>query len=356
MRIVSPLLKHVLYPALSKSGFLQRVSNFGPAVLTYHGILPSAYSARGLALDGHLVTADLFRAHLQFLKSRYNVITPEDFRVWCDGQIVLPPRSVLLTCDDGLLNTVTDMLPIIREFELRFLIFVTVASAEADSTMLWYERLYLWLERAKQVSLQMPWREQAYVAQTVSQRHSLWQELIRKFSALDSKTREAALDDLRTQIGISPGWESEYSQHEPLRRRFFMLNRNDIRGLADAGMTIGAHTLSHPMLSKMAQDLAFREVSDSRALLENVLGRDVWALAYPFGTPEAVTAREAELAQRAGFSCAFMNTEFTSRDDKFRLPRIHVSSGMGVAELEAHLCGAHLFLREKFSISQRPVA
>lgn len=356
MRIVSPLLKHVLYPTLSRARILRRPSDAGPAVLTYHGILPAGYTRRDAAIDGHLIGSDEFRAHLRFLKSRWNVIAPEQFRLWCDGQAKLPARSVLLTCDDGLLNTVTDMLPIIRDFDLPFLFFITGASTSEQAAMLWYERLYLWLAQVGTVSIRIPWRAQAYAGKNKQQRHSLWQELIGKLSSFEAGARESILDQMRIQIGISEGWEWEYSQNEPSRRRFFMLNRADLQKLADAGATIGAHTLSHPMLSRMSDDLAFHEISESRTQLENAIGREIWAFAYPFGTPKSASVRDAALARRAGFTCSFMNTENT-RGGNFMLPRIHVGAGMGVTELQAHLSGLHRALQEKFvALSGRPVA
>ena len=350
MRIVSPLLKRVVYPGLGRAGQLRWRRGAAPAALTYHGILPTGYSARDSLLDGHLITAEAFRSQLRLLKSKYNVITPEQFRLWCNAEAQLPPGSVLLTCDDGLLNTLTDMLPIIREFNLPFLFFVTGASISEHSSMLWYERLYLWLMRAgKIVTLKMPWREQPYFTYTVSQKRSAWQELVRKLSAFDANSREAALAEVRIQIGISESWQSEYSQNEPSRRRFFMLNRSELQQISDAGMTIGAHTLSHPMLSQMPEPCALREISGNRADLAKALGREVWALAYPFGTAEAVSTRDLGLAQQAGFTCAFMNTEHECADSNFRLPRIHVSAGMGLAELEAHLCGLHRSLHQKYA-------
>jgi len=349
MRIVSPLLKHVVYPGLGKTGNLRWRRGTVPAVLTYHGLSPVGYSARSTALDGHLITADTFRTQLHLLKSKYNVISPEEFRLWCNSEVTLPARSVLLTSDDGLLNTFTDMLPIIREFNVPFLFFVTGASTSEQRSMLWYEQLYLWLQEGANLCLRTPWREQPYVAKTIPQKRSLWHQLVKKLSAFDAAAREAALDDVRIQIGISESWQAEYSQNEPSRRRFFMLNRSELQELANAGMTIGAHTLSHPMLSQMSEPAAWREISESRTQLAKAIGREVWAFAFPFGTPEAVNGRDAELAQRAGFMCAFVNTESSLGFDKFQLPRIHVSAGMGLAELEAHLCGLHRSLHQKYA-------
>ena len=348
MRIISPLLKHVVYPGLSRSGYLRRSARGGPVVLTYHGILPQGYAAHDSALDGHLITADAFRRQLRLLKSKYNVISPEQFLQWCDGELELPPRAVLLTCDDGLLNTLTDMLPIVRELEVPFLIFVTGASLSDQSSILWYEELYLWfIEAGEKFSLRVPWVAEVCHVQGRAQILLLWQELIRKLSALDAGARSQGLQEVRTQLGISHGWESEYAQNEAQRRRFFMLNVTELRELANAGMTIGAHTLTHPMLSQMPEHLAFQEISQSRAQLGQLLGSEVWALAFPFGGPDAVSVREPELARRAGFKCAFVNIESNTCDNRFGFPRIHVSAGMNLAEFEAHVSGFYRSIRER---------
>ena len=57
----------------------------------------------------------------------------------------MPPRAVLLTCDDDLRNTLTEMVPMLQEHGLSCLFFVTGASLSDVPAMLWYEQLYLML-------------------------------------------------------------------------------------------------------------------------------------------------------------------------------------------------------------------
>jgi len=347
MRVISPLLKRVVYPGLSKSGYLRWSAQNGPTVVTYHGVLPEGYEVRDIALDGHLVSAEAFQSHIRLLKSKYRLISPEQFALWCEGSLELPARAVLLTCDDGLVNTLTDMLPIVQAFGVPFLFFVTGGSLMNQSSMLWYEQLCLWLLDARErISFSASWGE--WGAKGRGQVLGLWREMIRKLSALDAGARREALEDIRTELGISRDFESEYSRKEATRRRFFMLNLAELRGMADAGMTIGAHTVSHPMLSQMPEKLALEEISQSRAGLETALGKKVWALAYPFGTSEAVSARELGLAERAGFGCAFMNVEDGVSDGRFAFPRIHVSFETTTAELEAHVSGFYRSVRERY--------
>src|SRR3974390_1729208 len=126
MRFVSPLLKRVIYPALSGTGYLRHYAERGNfCIVTYHGVRPDGYVSIDPVLDGGLVTSDAFRSQLCFLKSHYCVGSPDEVLVWLQGKGDLPHRAVLLTCDDGLGNVVSEMLPILEQEEVRCLFFVT---------------------------------------------------------------------------------------------------------------------------------------------------------------------------------------------------------------------------------------
>jgi peptidoglycan/xylan/chitin deacetylase (PgdA/CDA1 family) len=350
MKLVSPLLKHVVYPSLSKGGYLRRSAATGPTVLTYHGVLPAGYKVVDPALDGNLVSTDSFCKQLRFLKNRYNVITPKEFLLWRETSHELPPRSVLLTSDDGLRSSLFDMLPILQEFDLECLFFVTGASLNHTPTMLWYEELYLmFLAAPASFSLELLEIElQAEVSQ--SEKRSFWWELVRKLSQFDLNRRRTLLGRIRMQLGPSEQWDAEYREDPLLRRRFLMLNLAELHQLAEAGMCIGAHTLSHPMLSQSTADVAWIEISESKHALEQALGQEVWALAYPFGDASSITSRELQMAKRAGFKGAFLNAGagFGKQTSRFALHRVHITSAMSLAEFEAHISGFHRSLQELF--------
>ena len=189
MKLVSPLLKHVVYPGLSKAGYLRRAAWTTPAVLTYHGVFPAGYKIIDPGLDGTLVSADSFRRQLRFLKDQYNVISPEEFLLWCEASHELPPRSVLLTCDDGLRNSLFDMLPILQEAGLTCLFFVTGASLANTPTMLWYEELYLMFMAAPE-SCKLELLEIGLHAEASGEeKRPLWWDLVRKLSQYDLNRR-----------------------------------------------------------------------------------------------------------------------------------------------------------------------
>jgi peptidoglycan/xylan/chitin deacetylase (PgdA/CDA1 family) len=75
----------------------------------------------------------------------------------------------------------------------------------------------------------------------------------------------------------------------------------DLLELAGAGFEVGAHTVDHPRLTHLPYDETLDQLSRSRAFLEDLLGRPVRAMAYPFG---AFDERTVRAAAQAGYEIA----------------------------------------------------
>jgi len=351
LKVVSPLLKHAVFPGLAKLGYLRRRQGVGPAIVTYHGIMPRGYAMIDPDLDGSLVTAGSFRRQLKLLKDRFTVISPLQFLGWCEATEDLPPRAVLLTCDDDLRNTLTDMVPILQEHGFSCLFFVTGASLGEVPTMLWFEQLYLMFLASKKKIVNLDVARSGFRDRAMSQHEKrvLWWNLVKHLSKYDASVRQGLINEVRIQMELGDDWSVQLIS-DPLRRRFLMLNASELRGLLSAGMCVGAHTMSHPVLSQLSREAAWSEIKESRCQLEQALGQPVWALAYPFGGAECVSDREYEMAERAGFKCAFLNGcgGFGAPMPRFALPRVHVTGAMNLGEFEAHVSGFYRWLRERF--------
>jgi peptidoglycan/xylan/chitin deacetylase (PgdA/CDA1 family) len=368
MRIVSPLLKKVVYPALSAAGVFHHTSAAGLAVVTYHGIVPPGYEPIDAALDGNLVSADTLRRQLRLLKSHYNVISPDEVLRWRQGLAKLPERAVLVTCDDGLLNCLTDMLPVLQEERVRCLFFVTGASAGESRTILWYEELFLTLLRAAD-----GWFEVSAEGMEIrgklgarAERRVLWWNLVKRLSQLEAVRRSAFVSALQTRLASKATLDIDLDvdldvdldlgdERSSSCRRFGLLTRSELRQLVAAGMSIGAHTLSHPILSHMPRELAYAEISNSRLQLESAvyqaagpaIGQTIWAFAYPFGDAQSVTPEVLAMTQRAGYDAAFLNFGggLGAGLPTHALPRVHISADMNLAEFDAHVSGFYMRLQ-----------
>jgi len=79
---------------------------------------------------------------------------------------------------------------------------------------------------------------------------------------------------------------------------FKHLSRAQLKALADAGWNIGSHTKSHLALTTLSPSLLRAELHDSKKFLEDLLGRAVTAISFPFGN---FNVRVIEACKEAGF-------------------------------------------------------
>lgn len=103
-----------------------------------------------------------------------------------------------------------------------------------------------------------------------------------------------------------------------------LMQRGQLREMAAAGMEIGAHGITHRRLDAISDDDARRELKDSKAVLEDVIGAAVDYFAYPFG---AVSERVKDLTREAGYRAAFAvnSGPFDFHADPFEIRRVLIS-------------------------------
>lgn len=105
------------------------------------------------------------------------------------------------------------------------------------------------------------------------------------------------------------------------------LRRAELVELTRRGFEIGSHTINHVDLGQCPDDVAEREVVQSRRNLEAITGRPVTLLSYPFGQSTNIRSPVVELIRRSGYETLFSadGGYVTGRLDPFHLPRVGVS-------------------------------
>lgn len=120
-----------------------------------------------------------------------------------------------------------------------------------------------------------------------------------------------------------------------------MLDWSRLREMADSGVEIGAHTLTHPHLDLVGRDEAWREIEVGREVFEAGLERPVRTFAYPHGH---YTGRVRRMVAAAGYesACAVGHGLSSPGDDRYALTRIMVRHGDSVDQLRRWLSGLDL--------------
>jgi peptidoglycan/xylan/chitin deacetylase (PgdA/CDA1 family) len=154
-------------------------------------------------------------------------------------------------------------------------------------------------------------------ADNPTRRHEIYRSLCKILLNLPDQTRRSVVDRLIEWAGLEG--KSRLSHR--------VLSSAETIRLADGGLIeVGSHTMTHPVLAALPRAAQVEEISDSKARLENILGRSVASFAYPYGTRNDYTDETIATVHAAGFKYACSNFAGTidRRTDPWQLPRFLV--------------------------------
>ena len=121
-----------------------------------------------------------------------------------------------------------------------------------------------------------------------------------------------------------------------------MLDLSELKEMFGWGIEIGAHTMTHPRLTKISPEEAFYEISISKKNLEDLLGASVNFFAYPYGD---YTEETEKLVEKAGFygACITKTGIVKKGADFFALKRVAVRHNTDFFKFKRKIWKVRLF-------------
>lgn len=281
-------VKEILATALLRTGVLRLVRSFSRRYEEYSGspFLPTSWrkvqTSKFVILCYHRIGSggvplysslepEIFETQMKFLRNRYRIVPFDTLAKELEGSGP-PEHSVVITFDDGYRDVYRHAFPILRKYEIPATIYLTSNAIESNSVA-WYDRIFLALNIVPGDKLDLLLdRPRRFSLPTSEARLRAAEEIISYLRTLPSTRCEEFCLGLENQIPLPP---------EELANR--MLTWEQIREMQQAGIAFGSHTLSHATVSRLEPAALERELSQSKAFLEQRLGVPVKDFAYPFG-------------------------------------------------------------------------
>lgn len=288
----------------SSATLLSPKGRFGAlTIVIYHRVL----RAPDPMVVGEL-TCDAFADQMQLMAEEFNVL-PLSEGVARLQRGDLPSRAACITFDDGYRDNAEVAVPVLKEYGLCSTFFVSTGFL--DGGRMWNDTIIEFVRQAPgdALDLSMIGGEPAPIA-TMDQRRQVARELVlmlRRLSYDERSERVAAL------IGDGSGLRAD-----------LMMTSVQVKELLSQGMEVGAHTVTHPILSRLDQGRAYKEIEQSKANLEHVLGERVSLFAYPNGKPgKDYGVEHVRMVRKLGFDAAVSTSWGAARKgaDILQLPR-----------------------------------
>jgi len=204
-------------------------------------------------------------------------------------------RFVCLTFDDGYRDTLQWAYPILKEAGVPFAVYVPTSFPDRLGE-LWWLVLEAVIGRNSRIGLVIDGKDRKFDCATVADKRTLFDEI---YWWLRSRSTEAELREVIRNLAAFyhvdiAAFCSELCMTWPELAEL----------AADPLVTIGAHTVNHPMLAKLTRDAVRSEMDLGRSVIEAALAIRPQHLSYPFGDRSSAAGREFEIAAELGFKTA----------------------------------------------------
>lgn len=272
-------------------------------ILIYHRVLNEADLMRPGDMD-----VNLFETQMNTLRQHFNPLSlSEGLQRLKLG--ILPKRAVAITFDDGYKDNLTHAWPILKRYDLKPTIFV--ATGFLNKGIMWNDAIIELVRRSQDILDLTKDRLGRMRVRTFPEKLSTARYLIQSLKYCHPDLRNEVIDKIKSAINA------------PLPTNL-MMTVDDVKQLAIEGAEIGAHTVTHPILSKIPFEVAETEIMESKLFLEGILGRRIKYFAYPNGNPGVdYHLSHRNFLKTAGFEAGFSTwwAAANQQMDWFQLPR-----------------------------------
>ncbi|MDP1652034.1 MAG: polysaccharide deacetylase family protein [Rhodocyclaceae bacterium] len=222
----------------------------------------------------------------------------------------LPARPAVITFDDGYADNHDVALPILRRHGLTATFFI--ASGFLDGGRMWNDTVIETLRRCPAPLLDLTALGLGtHPVESIEQRRAAISAVIPRLKYLEPAERQQRVDTIAACAGVDLPDD-------------LMMTSAQVRNMVFSGMSIGAHTVHHPILARLSDDQAGTEMREGKHALEEIIGAPVPYFAYPNGKPgEDYNAAHVRIAREIGFEAA-LSTAWgvaTPGCDLFQVPR-----------------------------------
>jgi len=292
-------------------------------VLTYHRVdWPEAHPH----LDPGLVSAspEAFAAQMKYLAANFQVVYAADLTaaIQSQGREALPPRAVLVTFDDAYADFETHAWPILKQYDIPVTLFVPTAFPDQPKRWFWWDRLFHAINTTEKSEANTSLGRLAL--EKTTQRKQTFQHLKNYIKTLLNQVALEEVEHLCDELGVLP-------------RENCVLGWDSLRALAQEGVTLGAHTRTHPIMNTITFDEMRAEITGSVQDLQRETGLMPNVFAYPSGIHDEEVVKAVE---QSGVTLAFTTERGINQvghTDAFRIRRINVGGRTTLPVLRAQM-------------------
>jgi len=257
------------------------------------------------------INPTLFEREIEYFCRTYEIITLDNLARCLQNRKSLPEKAIVITFDDGNKDNYLCAYPILKKYHAPATIFLSTGSIGTNNPF-WWNKVDYTIRNAPLVELTLN-EIGTYSLKSIENRSKSAFSIIEKLSELDEKQKNLIIDNLISISGINI--PANLSKER-------ILSWNDVQEMSSENISFGAHSVTHPILTRIPLEQARWEIIQSKKDIEEKTGRAVTAFAYPNGI---YNNEVINIVKENAFNCAVIVNPgklINSKTDPYQLNRI----------------------------------
>ncbi len=295
-------------------GLAKKLSCNSPKIIMYHRFSSDPCIGK--------VDKASFENQIKYLKNKFNVISLNELCAHISNNEKLPKNSVIITVDDGYEDFYLYAYPILKKYKVPATIYVTYDFLDGIIWLCPDIIKYAVKKTHKENILVMCiGGEKEFNVIGSSNKHKAWNDIADYCLSISNKEKIKYITELLQYLDVKIP-----SKHID---EYAAFNWNQLKEMMDNDIEAGAHTFTHPRLTKLNAEELNREIFVCKKMLEKKLGRKVDTFAYPNGTRDDYNQDVKSTVIGAGYMNATVGfSDARTIKDVFELRRYSVGSDM----------------------------
>ncbi|MEW6379747.1 MAG: polysaccharide deacetylase family protein [bacterium] len=261
-----------------------------------------------------------FEKQMQFLSEHMTPVSLPFLVKSLNARLLIPPRSVVVTFDDGYADNYLNAYPILKKYRIPATIFLATGYISTGRRF-WWDQLRAMIRQ----NPKLPW--------VLEKNGLLPPKFYRTWFSADPCGHPEMVESLisyiwRRQNMCPDEWVDllgrEFDSHPPTDD-YAPLTWEQVQEMSRHNLDFGSHTVSHPNMVHLSSQKVEEELGVSKNTIEHYLGRPVEGFAYPIGRREHYDTRIKALVRKVGFQYACtaqLGCIYPEKWDVFSLNRI----------------------------------
>jgi peptidoglycan/xylan/chitin deacetylase (PgdA/CDA1 family) len=332
---------------------LTRVRQEHPCIiLLYHRIIDdnSKYLNKGAVV--HHPIKD-FKKEIRYLKRNFQLLSMDEIVNHIRSGEGFRRPSIAITFDDGFLDNYTLAYPVLKKHGIPATIYLTTSLVGTMDTI-WTEKIGLaFLETKKDYfNFSTILGDKMVPIKTKKEKEQANSEVPKAFKLRPDDERRKLIQQLFEKLEVNETSGKHFGER-------MMLNWDEVREMRKDGITIGSHSHTHPILSRMPIQKAKDEILNSKKVVEKNVDIEVKHFSFPNGREEDFSRELRDYCREIGFesTCSVIyGANNASERDVFALRRVGAITPvpMLAGELVRLFCKTETASQHSNAISKGP--